>query len=112
VGAPLDAAGEVLGQPDRTEPEQEEQQPDQPAQMGLLLQSDEEENVRVNGDTAGDSRQAEMMSEKETRAEEAPDLWTQLEDMLGMVRLAEANWRLDDRIDLAVRNYRSQREAA
>jgi hypothetical protein len=85
---------------------------DCPITAGFLLQSDEEENVRVNGDTAGGSRQAEMMSEKETRAEEAPDLWTQLEDMLGMVRQAEANWRLDDRIDLAVRNYRSQGEAA
>jgi hypothetical protein len=29
-----------------------------------------------------------VMSEKETRAEEAPDLWTQLEDILGMVGLA------------------------
>jgi hypothetical protein len=31
----------------------------------------------------------------------APDLQTQLEDLLHGVWLAEANWRVDDRIDLA-----------
>jgi hypothetical protein len=32
----------------------------------------------------------------------APDLQSQLEGLLGMVWEAEANWRLDDRIDLAL----------
>jgi hypothetical protein len=44
--------------------------------------------------------------------EEATDLWTQLEDILHTVRLAEADWRLNDRIDLAVRVFGSQREVA
>ncbi|HEY4867107.1 MAG TPA: hypothetical protein VIK45_16525 [Candidatus Dormibacteraeota bacterium] len=43
------------------------------------------------------------MREDEATSEETTDLWTQLEDLLQAVRLAEANWRLDDRIDLAVR---------
>jgi hypothetical protein len=29
------------------------------------------------------------------------DLATQLEELLGAVRTAEANWRFDDRLDLA-----------
>lgn len=32
----------------------------------------------------------------------APDLQSQLEGLLDMVWEAEANWRLDDRIDLAL----------
>jgi hypothetical protein len=32
-----------------------------------------------------------------------PDLATQLEDILHAIWLAEAEWRLDDRIDLATR---------
>jgi hypothetical protein len=43
------------------------------------------------------------MREDEATSEQTTDLWTQLEDLLQAVRLAEANWRLDDRIDLAVR---------
>ncbi len=35
------------------------------------------------------------------------DLRTQLEDLLSAVWAAEANWRLDDRIDLAVRRWRA-----
>jgi len=37
----------------------------------------------------------------------APDLATQLEDILHCVWTAESNWRLDDRIDLAVRRFRA-----
>jgi hypothetical protein len=44
----------------------------------------------------------------EAISEQTADLWTQLEDLLGTVRLAEANWQLDDRIDLAVRLARSR----
>jgi hypothetical protein len=44
----------------------------------------------------------------EASSEQTNDLWTQLEDLLQTVRLAEANWRLDDRIDLAVRLARSR----
>lgn len=36
----------------------------------------------------------------------APDLETQLEDLLHAVWLAEANWRVDDRIDLATATRR------
>jgi hypothetical protein len=50
--------------------------------------------------------------ENETPSEETADLWTQLEDMLHAVRLAEADWVLNDRIDLAVRVFGSQREVA
>ena len=32
---------------------------------------------------------------------EVPDTHSQLEEMLGAVWRAEANWRLDDRLDLA-----------
>ena len=38
-----------------------------------------------------------------------PDLQTQFEDLLGAVRAGEANWRLDDRIDLALRTERLRR---
>jgi hypothetical protein len=48
------------------------------------------------------------MRENEDTSEQTTDLWTQLEDLLRTVRLAEANWRLDDRIDLAVRLAGSQ----
>jgi hypothetical protein len=50
------------------------------------------------------------MKENETPSERTADLWTQLEDMLHAVRLAEADWELDDRIDLAVRVFGAQRE--
>jgi hypothetical protein len=49
-----------------------------------------------------------VMRENEAISEQAADLWTQLEDLLRTVRLAEANWQLDDRIDLAVRLARSR----
>jgi hypothetical protein len=38
-----------------------------------------------------------------------PDLQTQLEALLDTVWSAEANWRLDDRIDLAVGKRRNRR---
>ena len=38
-----------------------------------------------------------------------PDLQTQLEGLLSSVWDAEANWRLDDRIDLALGNRRPSR---
>lgn len=41
--------------------------------------------------------------------ERAPDLHTQFEDLLGAVWQAEANWRLDDRLDLAVRSQHRPR---
>lgn len=41
------------------------------------------------------------------RRPEVPDLQTQLEELLNTVWDAEANWRLDDRIDLALGNRRS-----
>ncbi len=37
-----------------------------------------------------------------------PDLQTQLEALLDTVWSAEANWRLDDRIDLAVGKRRNR----
>jgi hypothetical protein len=49
------------------------------------------------------------MRENEAISEQTADLWTQLEDLLRTVRLAEANWQLDDRIDLAVRLSRSRK---
>jgi hypothetical protein len=39
-----------------------------------------------------------------------PDLQTQLEDLLSAVWAAEANWQLDDRLDLAVRRQRAVAE--
>ena len=39
----------------------------------------------------------------------APDLQTQLEDLLDSVWESEANWRLDDRIDLALKRRRDSR---
>ena len=42
-----------------------------------------------------------------TRTEVAPDLPTQLEALLDQVWDCEANWRLDDRIDLALHLRRS-----
>ena len=38
---------------------------------------------------------------RDPRSEE-PDLHTQFEDLLDSVWSAEANWRLDDRIDLSL----------
>jgi hypothetical protein len=52
------------------------------------------------------------MRENEATSEQTTDLWTQLEDLLQTVRLAEANWRLDDRIDLAVSIAGSQHRRA
>ncbi|TMC10082.1 MAG: hypothetical protein E6J41_09230 [Chloroflexi bacterium] len=40
-------------------------------------------------------------SEPTALCDEAPDLQTQFEDLLHGVWLAEANWRMNDRIDLA-----------
>ena len=48
------------------------------------------------------------MREDEATSEQTTDLWAQLEDLMQTVLLAEANWRLDDRIDLAVRLARSR----
>jgi len=41
------------------------------------------------------------------RHPEVPDLQTQFEQLLNTVWEAEANWRLDDRIDLALGKRRS-----
>jgi hypothetical protein len=38
----------------------------------------------------------------------APDLQTQLEELLDKVWHAEANWRLDDKIDLALGKRRNR----
>jgi hypothetical protein len=44
-----------------------------------------------------------------TAVVKAPDLQTQLEDLLDSVWDSEANWRLDDRIDLALKKRRDSR---
>jgi len=41
-----------------------------------------------------------------------PDLQSQLEDLLSAVWAAEEEWRLDDRIDLALRIRRPDQNAA
>lgn len=41
------------------------------------------------------------------RRPDVPDLQSQLEELLNTVWDAEANWRLDDRIDLALGTRRS-----
>jgi len=41
-----------------------------------------------------------------------PDLQTQLEELFGAVWDAEEEWRLDDRIDLALKLRRPDRKAA
>ena len=51
------------------------------------------------------------MKENEAISEQT-DLWTQLEDLLRTVHLAEVNWQLDDRIDLAVRLARSREKGS
>lgn len=43
------------------------------------------------------------------RQPEVPDLHTQLEEVLSSVWAAEANWRLDDRIDLSLGKRRRSR---
>lgn len=40
------------------------------------------------------------------RAAEVPDLHSQLEELLGQVWACEAEWRFDDRIDLALHRKR------
>jgi hypothetical protein len=90
----------------------------------------EDTNVRVDGDLTCRPRPSclfeaiadsvgalqaggtTVMRENEATSEQTTDLWTQLEDLLQTVRLAEANWRLDDRIDLAVRVAGSQHRRA
>jgi hypothetical protein len=52
------------------------------------------------------------MREDDATSEQTTDLWAQLEDLLQTVLLAEANWRLDDRIDLAVRLARSREKGS
>ena len=44
-----------------------------------------------------------MEPRKPVRRDESPDLQTQLEQLLDCVWQAEANWKLDDRIDLALK---------
>jgi hypothetical protein len=95
-----------------------------------LLQSDEEWNVRVNGDIPLDPRQNEHMEAIPWSADElssqrrartgmpastvrtalpdrpddgAPDAQTQLETLLDQVWRCEAEWRFDDLLDLATR---------
>lgn len=41
------------------------------------------------------------------RRVEVPDLQTQLEEILNTVWKAEANWRLDDRLDMALKVRRT-----
>jgi hypothetical protein len=42
----------------------------------------------------------------------APDLQTQFEDLLASVWAAEEEWRLDDRIDLALKRLKPEDKAA
>ena len=43
-----------------------------------------------------------------TAPKPAPDLQSQLEELLDTVWAAEANWRLDDRIDLSLGERRNR----
>ena len=43
-----------------------------------------------------------------TAPKAAPDLQSQLEELLDTVWAAEANWRLDDRIDLSLGKRRNR----
>ena len=45
------------------------------------------------------------------RPEVVPDLHSQYEEILEAVWRAEANWRLDDRIDLLLKHRRPQADA-
>ena len=45
-------------------------------------------------------------------ADGVPDLRTQWEDLIETVRRAEANWRFDDRLDLAARLQPPRRQPA
>lgn len=47
-----------------------------------------------------------MQTTRIAKQPEREDLQSQLEDLLGAVWKAEANWRVDDRIDLATRNMK------
>lgn len=54
----------------------------------------------------------EMMDKDEppgriSRRYEVPDLQTQLEEILNAVWKAEADWRLDDRLDMALKIRRT-----
>jgi hypothetical protein len=51
---------------------------------------------------------------RQPRRSESPDLQTQLEEILDAVWQAEADWRLDDRIDLslAAERWRDERGRA
>ena len=51
---------------------------------------------RLETATDDDPRQGRYLE-----AAEVPDTHSQLEEVLGAVWRAEANWRLDDRLDLA-----------
>jgi hypothetical protein len=44
------------------------------------------------------------------RSEPAPDLHTQLEELLAAVWGAEANWRFDDLLDVAVEGHRIEEQ--
>jgi hypothetical protein len=45
---------------------------------------------------------ADQPSSDWRQREVPPDLHTQWEDLIETVRLSEANWRFDDRLDLAM----------
>ena len=49
---------------------------------------------------------------KKSWDESDPDLQTQLEELLAAVWAGEEDWRLDDRIDLAMKLRRPDRKAA
>lgn len=51
-----------------------------------------------------------MEHEEAAKGARVPDLQTQLEQMLDCVWQAEANWKLDDRIDLALKIRRRVRK--
>jgi hypothetical protein len=50
-----------------------------------------------------------MTPTKPSRSSDAADLQSQFEDLLAAVWAAEANWRFDDRLDLAHRIDRAPR---
>ena len=49
---------------------------------------------------------------RDPRPQASTDLQTQLEELFNAVWIAEEDWRLDDRIDLALKIRRDHRKAA
>ena len=55
---------------------------------------------------------ADQASSDRLQAERVPDLRTQWEDLIETVRRSEANWRFDDRLDLALKLQPPRRKPA